>query len=94
VKLATDMLLGLAVLSAWIGALGFLRLRTALDRLHTPTFVICAGGVPLALAAFLQDGVSQRSLKVAFLVASLIVIGAITSHAAGRALFTRDGEKA
>jgi multisubunit Na+/H+ antiporter MnhG subunit len=87
-------LLALAVLGAWIGALGFLRLKTALDRLHVSTFVLAASGAPLTLAAFVEDGVSQRSLKFAFLFATLLFAGAATSHAVGRALFTRDGDRA
>ena len=90
-NIAADLCLGLAVLSAWIGCFGALRLRSALDRLHAVTFVNAAAGVLVAAAAFLADGVSTRSVKLAGLVAFVLVTGSAVSHAAGRALARRDG---
>ena len=91
---ALDLCLALAVLAAWLGAFGFLRLRSALDRLHCTTFVLASSGPLLALAAFLDEGLTPRSLKLTALVAILLTAGAATSHAAGRALFLRDGPQA
>ena len=92
--LICDLCLALAVLAAWLGALGFLRLRSALDRLHCTTFVLAASGPPLVLAAILDEGLTTRSIKLAALVVTLLVTGAATSHAVGRALLLRDGPHA
>ena len=91
---AVDCCLVLAVAAAWLGALGFLRLRSALDRLHCTTFVLASSGPLLTLAAFLHEGLTPRSLKLAVLVVALLVTGAATTHAVGRALLLRDGPQA
>lgn len=90
----TNLCLALAVLCAWIGCFGALRLRTALDRLHAVAFTNAAAGVLVAAAAFLADGISTRSVKLACLVAFVLVTGSAISHAAGRALALRDGPRA
>ena len=77
-----------------VGAFGALRLRSPLDRLHAVAFVNVAAGIALAAAAFLEDGVSTRSIKLACLVAVVLVMGAAASHAAGRAILLRDGPQA
>ena len=91
---ALDLCLGLAVLCAWIGCFGALRLRSALDRLHAVAFTNAAAGVLIAVAAVLTDGISTRSVKLAGLVAFMLVTGAAVSHASGRALALRDGPQA
>ena len=85
-----DMLLGVAVLSAWLASLAFLRLRTALDRLHCASFVNIATGIAVTLAVFVEDGLSSRASKTLALLAILIISGAATIHAAGRTLLVRD----
>jgi monovalent cation/proton antiporter MnhG/PhaG subunit len=86
-----EVLLGLTVLSAWLGAVGFLRFKTALDRLHCASFVSAAGGFALALAVLAQDGLTDRLLKMLAIWAILLLSGAATSHALGRALVLRGG---
>ena len=85
-----DILLGLAVLSAWIGALGFARLTSALDRLHCVGFTTIAAGLPLVLAAFVADGPSTRAFKLLLLWLVALIAGAALNQAAARAIFTRD----
>ena len=82
-------LLGLAVLGSWLGAFGFLRLRSAFDRLHCIAFVNVAGGVPLLLAAFVADGASTRAFKLLALIVIALVGGSATNHALARAILTR-----
>jgi multicomponent Na+:H+ antiporter subunit G len=94
VSLPVDLCLAGAVLSAWIGCFGALRLGSALDRLHAVAFTNAAAGVLVAVAAFLADGISTRSVKLACLVAFVLVTGSAVSHAAGRALALRDGPQA
>ncbi len=86
----TDALLALAVAAVWLGCVGFARLSGALDRLHCATFVACAAGLPLLLAAFATEGASASVLKVFFLLVCGVLSGAILSHALGRALISRE----
>ncbi len=85
-----DALLCVTVLASWLGALGFTRLRSALDRLHCVTFVNAAGGGMLLLAVLAHDGFSIRVIKVLFLVCSALVSGAALAHATGRAIWFRE----
>ena len=89
---AATILVWLAVAGAWLGTLGFLRLRQPLDRLHCVSFVNVVGGTALLLAAVLQDGLSDRVLKVALLWFVALVSGAVLAHATGRALQARERE--
>ena len=92
--IALDLCLALAVGAAWLGALGFLRLRSPLDRLHCTTFVLASSGPLLGFAAILDEGLTTRSIKLVVLVVALLCTGAATSHAVGRALYLRDGPQA
>ena len=75
--------------ATWLGCLGFVRLRTPLDRLHCVTFVNVAAGTALCIAAFLADGASTRALKILLTVIVSVCYGAALSHASGRALWLR-----
>jgi multicomponent Na+:H+ antiporter subunit G len=89
--IAVAILLGLAVLSAWVGCWGFLRFSTALDRLHCASFVNAAAGFSVAVAVVVQDGASDRTLKTFAILATLLFGGAALNHAVGRAIVLRDG---
>jgi multicomponent Na+:H+ antiporter subunit G len=84
-----DLLLGLSVASAWLGAFGFLRLRSPLDRMHCVAFVFATAGLFLVAAAFVSDGVSSRAGKLLVLVMFGLVSGAALSHLTGRTLLLR-----
>ena len=88
-RVALDGLLGIAVLAAWLGCAGFLRLRTALDRMHCVAFVYATTGTLLTAAAFVSDGASDRALKILLLTVVGLLTGAAMSHATGRALLLR-----
>ncbi len=88
------VLLTLVVLGTWLGAAGFARLRTPLDRMHCVTFVNVAAGLPLVVAAFLSDGASTRFGKILLIAAVNLLAGAVMSHAVGRALLVRGAEPA
>ncbi len=85
-----DLLLSLAVLSAWIAAAGFARLTSALDRLHCIAFVTLGSGLPIVAAAFVADGASTRAFKLLLLFVIALIAGAAVNHAVARAIFTRD----
>ena len=82
-------LLALFVACIWLAAIGFLRLRRPLDRLHCVAFVNTTAGLCLVLGAFIADGVSDRAGKILLAVLASLVAGAATSHAIARALAHR-----
>lgn len=86
---AIDALLGLALFSAWLGCFGFLRLRTALDRLHCVTFVAAGAGLPIVVVGFVADGGSDRAFKILLLAVVQLASGAALAHALGRTLLLR-----
>ncbi|KAB1072735.1 monovalent cation/H(+) antiporter subunit G [Methylobacterium planeticum] len=88
------VLLALLVAASWVAALAILRLRRALDQLHAVAFVNIAAAVLLGAAAILADGLSGRSLKILFLGGCLVLWGGVLAHAAGRALWLREGPSA
>ena len=90
--IARDVLLGLAIAAAWIAALGFLRMRWSLDRLHACAFVIVACGLPFVIAGFVVDGPSVRAFKLLLLWFVMLVAGASLNQAIARAIFTRKEE--
>ncbi|HZT87145.1 MAG TPA: monovalent cation/H(+) antiporter subunit G [Stellaceae bacterium] len=90
-KIAVDVLLGLAILAAWVGGFGLLRLRTPLERLHCIAFVNAGAGSLLGIAVWLQDGVTSRSVKTLLVLVILLFAGAAVAHATGRALLLREG---
>ena len=85
----TAVLLAAAVLGAWLGAAGFVRLRTPLDRLHCAGFIAVVSGLPVVLAAFVGDGLSVRACKILLAVLALLLSGAAGAPAIGRALLLR-----
>ena len=87
--LATDGLLALMVLLVWLACAGFLRLPSALDRLHVATFVYAGAGPALLLAALVSDGFSSRVLKIAVWLVWSLIGGGASVHAVARALALR-----
>jgi multisubunit Na+/H+ antiporter MnhG subunit len=88
---AIDILLGVAVLSAYFACWGLWRFPTALGRLHFVAFANIVTGSGVTVALWCQDGVSSRSLKTLALLAVVVIAGAATTHAGGRAIFVRGG---
>lgn len=86
---AVEALLGLFVLTAWLGAAGFARLAWPLDRLHCVTFVNAACGALLLVAAGLSGDSADDVIKVAILLAASLLGGAAIAHATGRAILRR-----
>jgi multicomponent Na+:H+ antiporter subunit G len=87
--IVVDALLAAMVVATWIGVAGFARFRTPLDRLHCVSFVNLVAGIFLTVAAFISDGLTNRSLTVLFLVVLGLLNGAATAHATGRAFLQR-----
>lgn len=87
------ILAALSIAAALLGAVAFHRLPSPLERLHAGSFVAVAAGAPLVVAGFLSEGFTGRTLKLAVIVAILIVSGALTNHAVARALLYRGGQR-
>jgi multicomponent Na+:H+ antiporter subunit G len=87
--IAVEICLAIAVAAVWLGAAGFARLPTPLDRIHAVTFINAAAGGALTLAAFLADGPSDRACKILFIWLVNLAAGAALSHMTGRALTHR-----
>lgn len=92
-RIAVDVLLAFAVISAWLAALAFVRLRTPIERLHTVAFVNVVTGAAITLAALLSDGISDRSGKVVLLWLMTVGAGALIAFRLARALHLRGGER-
>lgn len=82
-------LLALAVLAAWLGAAGFLRLAWPLDRLHCVTFANVTCGVSILIAAALWGGSPEDVIKLTLLLGALLLGGAAIAHATARAIVRR-----
>jgi multicomponent Na+:H+ antiporter subunit G len=89
IALLIDVLLAVAVLSVWLGCVGFMRLPAPMDRLHCVAFVNVTVGLTLTVAAFVADGLSTRSIKVLAITVLSLLAGAASSHVVGRMLLQR-----
>jgi multisubunit Na+/H+ antiporter MnhG subunit len=85
-----DAFLALAVAASWLGAVVFLFLSTAYDRLHVAAYVSLTAGFFVMLAVVVAHPLSAQALKAAIIYAALIGTGAILMHSIGRALRLRD----
>lgn len=85
-----DALVLIALAAAWLGVVGFARLKTPLDRVHCVSFVNVAAGAMLCGAALCVDGVSDRALKIVMIFVVNIASGAVVSHLTGRAAMQRE----
>lgn len=90
---ARDVLLAASVATAWLGAAAFIRLRTALEKLHAVTFVNVAALGLLVVAAIADQGITARSLKCMLIYLVTLTAGAVLSHVTAQALHFRKGER-
>ena len=84
-----EALLAGAVLTTWLGAIGFARLAWPLDRLHCVTFVNVTAGALILAAAAVWGGSVEDVIKFALLLGAVLVGGAAITHATGRAILQR-----
>lgn len=88
--ISTDALLGLIVLSCWIGVIGMLRMRHPMQALHYLTLPATIGVVALTAAVFLQSGLTPVTYKTALIAIILAGINSVVTHATARAFRTRE----
>lgn len=86
-----DALLVLLVAGSWLAAVGFVRLRGPLDRLHCVSFVSAGAAPLLTILGFAADGIDGRSLKILVIAVATLANGTALAHATGRALRLRGG---
>jgi multicomponent Na+:H+ antiporter subunit G len=87
--LAQITLVALGVAACWLAALGLLRLPTAFARLHCVSFAGAAGGLCFMAAVLTARGSDPLGFKSAAAIILLLLTGAVSVHATGRALRLR-----
>ena len=86
----TDILLGITVLSCWIGVIGMLRMREPMQALHYLGLPASLGVVALTGAVLSETGISSTTLKTALIAVVLLGINSVVAHATARAFRTRE----
>jgi monovalent cation/proton antiporter MnhG/PhaG subunit len=89
-ELIEAVLLGIVVLSCWIGSVGMWRMREPMQALHYLSLPACVGSVALAVAVLLQTGNSQAFWKSVVICFVLLAINSVVAHATARAFRTRE----
>ncbi len=88
--LVIDGLLGVVVVTTWIGIAGMLRMRDATQALHYLAVPGTLGVAALTAAVFVQSGVSPLAWKMLLIAVILFGINSVVTHATGRAFRTRE----
>ena len=83
------VLLGLAVLSCWLGALGMVRMREPMQALHYLALP-AIGALLLTVAVFVRTGPSQAAWKTLLIALIVLGINSVVAHATARAFRTRE----
>ncbi len=78
-SLTIDALLGLGIVAAWLGCLGFFKSGHALDQINRPIFLASTTGTALVLAGLLYEGLTVRVGKLVLLEAVLLVSAIVMS---------------
>ena len=86
----TEILLGITVLSCWIGVIGMLRMREPMQALHYLGLPASLGVVALTGAVLVETGISSTTLKTALIAVVLLGINSVVAHATARAFRTRE----
>ena len=85
----TDALLGITVLSCWIGVVGMLRMREPMQAMHYLGLPASIGVIALTGAVLSQTGLSSTALKTALIAVVLLAINSVVAHATARAFRAR-----
>jgi len=86
----TDILLGITVLSCWIGVIGMLRMREPMQALHYLGLPASLGVVALTGAVLSETGINSTTLKTGLIAVVLLGINSVVAHATARAFRTRE----
>lgn len=86
---AEAVLLGAAVLTCWLGAVGMWRMREPMQALHYLSLPACLGSTLITLAVFLETGNSNTAWKTLLICLMLLGVNSVITHATARAFRTR-----
>lgn len=84
-----SILLGIVVLSAWLGVIGMLRMREPTQALHYLSLP-AIGGIALTIAIFLETGPTQAFWKMVLISFMLLAVNSVVTHATARAFRARE----
>lgn len=87
--LGETILVSLGVAVSWLAAFGLLRLPDVFARLHSVSFAGAAGGFCFSAAILIDRGGGPLGFKSLTAVIVLLLTGAVSVHASGRALRLR-----
>lgn len=85
-----DALLAVAVLTAAMSVLGFMVMRTTLDRLHYLAPVAAVSATAIAIALVIDEALNARGIKGLIVLAVVAFVGSVTVHAMARANQVRE----
>ena len=85
-----DVLLGVVVLSCWLGAIGAWRMRTPTQALHFLSPPTCIGSIALAAVVFVASGNTQAFWKTLLITFVLLCFNSVVTHATARAFRARE----
>ncbi len=83
------MLLGIVVVSCWLGVLGMWRMKEPMQALHYLSMPAAMGSIILTVAVFLETGNSQAAWKMMMITLILLISNSIVTHATARAFRAR-----
>ncbi len=85
-----DSLLGVVVISTWVGVVGMVRMPRPMQALHYLSVPASLGVVALTVAIFVETGSSPQSWKTLLIALILFGISSVVTHATARAFRTRE----
>ena len=85
----TDVLLGVTVLSCWVGVFGMLRMREPMQAMHYITLPATIGIIALTAGVVSESGFGSTAFKTAMIAMVLLAINSVVTHATARAFRTR-----
>jgi multicomponent Na+:H+ antiporter subunit G len=89
-EIATDVLLGLAVLTVAASSAGLMIMPSAYSRLHYVTPAAVVAPVFVTLAIFVREGLDVNTGETVLMLAFMVFAAPYLSHATIRAIRVRD----
>ncbi len=87
--LAAALLLGIAVLSGVVTAIGMVAAKDAYERMHYMSPVATIGAWAIAAAVVVKESVNQAGIKAVLIAAIIFFMNAVLTHATARAARAR-----
>ncbi len=87
--IAVEVLLAVAVISAWICCLGMVIISDFYERLHYMASVSTVSMFAVLVAVVIQEGWGQATIKTILIAIVIFVMNAVLTHATARAARVR-----